>query len=265
MKKVRMSQRKRTRPHKKMKIYQKTNTALTSEKRYALEAVHLHGSVHQRLTFQKGIMQAFVPRTHSVPMRDEDAESQRKAKSRQARQTRRSTQGVTLTDIKEAQTTYSLSHQSREKEEEGTLDHRSSPWRSFSDAKGDTGAVKAAEVSLKWNIIDKEGNVEHQVDNLAESSNSSHLSLSESCASPNCNSSFRDGGRWWRDENENPVEEATQLSAKYQLRESSPDVEGSLYTTESMLAACHRGLPKLRRAERSRGLGLVGGVEGPGR
>uniref|UniRef100_A0A3B3BFS4 Protein phosphatase 1, regulatory subunit 12B n=1 Tax=Oryzias melastigma TaxID=30732 RepID=A0A3B3BFS4_ORYME len=141
-------------------------------------------------------------------------------------------QGVTLTDIKEAQTTYSLSHQSREKEEEGTLDHRSSPWRSFSDAKGDTGAVKAAEVSLKWNIIDKEGNVEHQVDNLSESSNSSHLSLSESCASPNCNSSFRDGGRWWRDENENPVEEATQLSAKYQLRESSPDVEGSLYTTE---------------------------------
>ncbi|RVE70880.1 hypothetical protein OJAV_G00068290 [Oryzias javanicus] len=180
----------------------------------------------------EGIMQAFVPRTHSVPVRDEDAESQRKAKSRQARQTRRSTQGVTLTDIKEAQTTYSLSHQSREKEE-GTLDHRSGPWRSFSDAKGDTSAVRAAEVSLNWSIIDKEGNVEHQVDTLAESSNSSHLSLSESCVSPNCNSSFRDGGRRWRDENENPVEEETQLSAKYQLRENSPDVEGSLYTTES--------------------------------
>ncbi|KAK7915776.1 hypothetical protein WMY93_011537 [Mugilogobius chulae] len=39
----------------------------------------------------------------SGPVRDEEAESQRKAKSRHARQTRRSTQGVTLTDLKEAQ------------------------------------------------------------------------------------------------------------------------------------------------------------------
>lgn len=120
-------------------------------------------------------------RPHPAPVRDEDAESQRKAKSRQARQSRRSTQvnpqrvwgfdvsdlplwptwscvdilqGVTLTDLKEAQTTYSLSHQNRETEE-GTLDHRSSLWRGFTDAEGDTSVVRAADVGLKWSITDK--------------------------------------------------------------------------------------------------------------
>ncbi|XP_020560040.1 protein phosphatase 1 regulatory subunit 12A-like [Oryzias latipes] len=177
-------------------------------------------------------MQAFVPRPHPAPVRDEDAESQRKAKSRQARQSRRSTQGITLTDLKEAQTTYGLSHQNRETEE-GTLDHRSSLWRGFTDAEGDTSVVRAADVGLKWSITDKEGNVQHQVNPLADSSYSSYLYLSESCASPNCNSSFRDGERWWRDENENPVEEVTKLSAKNQLRGSFPDVEGLVCTTES--------------------------------
>ncbi|XP_078806484.1 protein phosphatase 1 regulatory subunit 12B isoform X2 [Oryzias latipes] len=176
-------------------------------------------------------MQAFVPRPHPAPVRDEDAESQRKAKSRQARQSRRSTQGITLTDLKEAQTTYGLSHQNRETEE-GTLDHRSSLWRGFTDAEGDTSVVRAADVGLKWSITDKEGNVQHQVNPLADSSYSSYLYLSESCASPNCNSSFRDGERWWRDENENPVEEVTKLSAKNQLRGSFPDVEGLVCTTE---------------------------------
>ncbi|XP_039604645.1 protein phosphatase 1 regulatory subunit 12B isoform X2 [Polypterus senegalus] len=47
-------------------------------------------------------MQACVTR-FLTPVRDEEAESQRKARSRQARQTRRSTQGVTLADLKEAE------------------------------------------------------------------------------------------------------------------------------------------------------------------
>ncbi|XP_030076431.1 protein phosphatase 1 regulatory subunit 12B isoform X2 [Microcaecilia unicolor] len=42
-----------------------------------------------------------------TPVRDEEAESLRKARSRQARQTRRSTQGVTLTDLQEAEKTFS--------------------------------------------------------------------------------------------------------------------------------------------------------------
>ncbi|XP_075928892.1 protein phosphatase 1 regulatory subunit 12A isoform X4 [Petromyzon marinus] len=42
-------------------------------------------------------------RSYLTPVRDEESESQRKARSRQARQTRRSTQGVTLTDLHEAE------------------------------------------------------------------------------------------------------------------------------------------------------------------
>ncbi|XP_060886179.1 protein phosphatase 1 regulatory subunit 12A isoform X6 [Labrus mixtus] len=42
-------------------------------------------------------------RSYLTPVRDEESESQRKARSRQARQSRRSTQGVTLTDLQEAE------------------------------------------------------------------------------------------------------------------------------------------------------------------
>ncbi|XP_052026017.1 protein phosphatase 1 regulatory subunit 12C isoform X1 [Apodemus sylvaticus] len=42
-------------------------------------------------------------RSYQMPVRDEESESQRKARSRLMRQARRSTQGVTLTDLKEAE------------------------------------------------------------------------------------------------------------------------------------------------------------------
>ncbi|KAM9302332.1 protein phosphatase 1 regulatory subunit 12A-like [Gastrophryne carolinensis] len=42
-------------------------------------------------------------RSYLTPVRDEEAEAQRKARSRHARQSRRSTQGVTLTDLQEAE------------------------------------------------------------------------------------------------------------------------------------------------------------------
>ncbi|KAF5905012.1 protein phosphatase 1 regulatory subunit 12C-like, partial [Clarias magur] len=42
---------------------------------------------------------------YQAPVRDEESESQRKARSRLMRQSRRSTQGVTLTDLKEAERT----------------------------------------------------------------------------------------------------------------------------------------------------------------
>ncbi|XP_048840274.1 protein phosphatase 1 regulatory subunit 12A-like isoform X2 [Brienomyrus brachyistius] len=58
-------------------------------------------------------MQACLPRSYLTPVRDEEAESQRKARSRQARQTRRSTQGVTLTDLREAQRSYGHSSSDR--------------------------------------------------------------------------------------------------------------------------------------------------------
>ncbi|XP_019907187.2 protein phosphatase 1 regulatory subunit 12B-like [Esox lucius] len=56
-------------------------------------------------------MQACLPRSYLIPVRDEEAESQRKARSRHIRQTRRSTQGVTLAELKEAQRNYSPSLQ----------------------------------------------------------------------------------------------------------------------------------------------------------
>ncbi|XP_034019774.1 protein phosphatase 1 regulatory subunit 12A isoform X2 [Thalassophryne amazonica] len=57
-------------------------------------------------------------RSYLTPVRDEESESQRKARSRQARQSRRSTQGVTLTDLQEAEKTISRSRATRSREEE---------------------------------------------------------------------------------------------------------------------------------------------------
>ncbi|XP_078093400.1 protein phosphatase 1 regulatory subunit 12C-like [Mustelus asterias] len=63
-------------------------------------------------------------RLYLTPVRDEESESQRKARSRHARQSRRSTQGVTLTDLKEAEKTLGIATEKKsqdqpEKEEEG--------------------------------------------------------------------------------------------------------------------------------------------------
>ncbi|KAF5915760.1 hypothetical protein HPG69_011573, partial [Diceros bicornis minor] len=55
--------------------------------------------------------------SYLTPVRDEEAESLRKARSRQARQTRRSTQGVTLTDLQEAERTCSWSRAERQAQE----------------------------------------------------------------------------------------------------------------------------------------------------
>ncbi|XP_061570973.1 protein phosphatase 1 regulatory subunit 12A isoform X3 [Cololabis saira] len=57
-------------------------------------------------------------RSYLTPVRDEESESQRKARSRQARQSRRSTQGVTLTDLQEAEKTISRSRTTKTREEE---------------------------------------------------------------------------------------------------------------------------------------------------
>uniref|UniRef100_A0AAY4DEV3 Protein phosphatase 1 regulatory subunit n=1 Tax=Denticeps clupeoides TaxID=299321 RepID=A0AAY4DEV3_9TELE len=57
-------------------------------------------------------------RSYLTPVRDEESESQRKARSRQARQSRRSTQGVTLTDLQEAEKTIGRSRPTRTREDE---------------------------------------------------------------------------------------------------------------------------------------------------
>ncbi|XP_059723884.1 protein phosphatase 1 regulatory subunit 12B isoform X5 [Haemorhous mexicanus] len=71
-------------------------------------------------------------RSYLTPVRDEEAESLRKARSRQARQTRRSTQGVTLTDLQEAERTFSRSraeHQAQEPQGDRAEDSSDRPAR----------------------------------------------------------------------------------------------------------------------------------------
>ncbi|KAM9591731.1 LOW QUALITY PROTEIN: protein phosphatase 1 regulatory subunit 12C [Morphnus guianensis] len=56
-------------------------------------------------------------RSYQTPVRDEESESQRKARSRLMRQSRRSTQGVTLTELKEAEKTIGRSGDGRAPEQ----------------------------------------------------------------------------------------------------------------------------------------------------
>ncbi|XP_067913220.1 protein phosphatase 1 regulatory subunit 12A-like isoform X2 [Heterodontus francisci] len=69
-------------------------------------------------------MPSYPRRSYLTPVRDEEAESQRKARSRQARQTRRSTQGVTLTDLQEAEKTFSRSRAERRAREQQEKDEK---------------------------------------------------------------------------------------------------------------------------------------------
>uniref|UniRef100_A0A8B9R5M8 Protein phosphatase 1 regulatory subunit 12C n=1 Tax=Astyanax mexicanus TaxID=7994 RepID=A0A8B9R5M8_ASTMX len=73
-----------------------------------------------------------------APVRDEESESQRKARSRLMRQSRRSTQGVTLTDLKEAERTIS-----RTTEPQRTL-QPVSPVVTVTPAERDTEQIKSS-------------------------------------------------------------------------------------------------------------------------
>ncbi|XP_027144340.1 protein phosphatase 1 regulatory subunit 12B-like [Larimichthys crocea] len=177
-------------------------------------------------------MQAFVPRSYLTPVRDEEAESQRKAKSRHARQTRRSTQGVTLTDLKEAQKTYSSSPQDRQTEEGGTQGDRKDLTDDRRVKISLTESTETTETRPKWSKMDEQGNIEPRLETLTESAipNLSCSFVAGSCGRPYYNNSFR---AWWRDENQNPVEDAAQLNftTKQQQRRHCCDVEGPDYNS----------------------------------
>ncbi|XP_029394552.1 protein phosphatase 1 regulatory subunit 12B [Mus pahari] len=79
-------------------------------------------------------------RSYLTPVRDEEAESLRKARSRQARQTRRSTQGVTLTDLQEAEKTFSRSRAERQAQEQ--------PGEKLDDPGSLEGSTKKQEPSV---------------------------------------------------------------------------------------------------------------------
>ncbi|XP_069383601.1 protein phosphatase 1 regulatory subunit 12B isoform X3 [Paralichthys olivaceus] len=164
-------------------------------------------------------MQALVarPRLYLTPVRDEEAESQRKAKSRHARQTRRSTQGVTLTDLKEAQQINSLSPRDS-RQTEDALNDRSCLRKGFTDERrvklSLTESTETTETSARWGKLDEQGNIEPRLETLTETPTANFLysANSGSCGLPVCNTSFRGGERWWKDENQNPFDDSAQMS-----------------------------------------------------
>ncbi|XP_074537947.1 protein phosphatase 1 regulatory subunit 12B-like isoform X2 [Halichoeres trimaculatus] len=183
-------------------------------------------------------MQAFVPRSYLTPVRDEEAESQRKAKSRHARQTRRSTQGVTLTDLKEAQKTISLPSHDRQTAEGGSLDDRSCLRKdSAEDRRVRTDLTEPSgmmEITRKWSKMDEEGNIDTRLETVVEGevSNLFNSSAAESCGLAQF-STYRVGQRWRKDENQNPVEETAQpiLTPKQQQRRRCWDIDSLDYNT----------------------------------
>ncbi|XP_065505397.1 protein phosphatase 1 regulatory subunit 12B isoform X5 [Caloenas nicobarica] len=82
----------------------------------------------------------YLKRSYLTPVRDEEAESLRKARSRQARQTRRSTQGVTLTDLQEAERTFSRSRAERQAQEQQSEKAESAEQAEDSAERQDTRA-----------------------------------------------------------------------------------------------------------------------------
>uniref|UniRef100_H0WGS0 Protein phosphatase 1 regulatory subunit n=1 Tax=Otolemur garnettii TaxID=30611 RepID=H0WGS0_OTOGA len=84
-------------------------------------------------------------RSYLTPVRDEEAESLRKARSRQARQTRRSTQGVTLTDLQEAERTFSRSRAERQAQEQPSEKPIDTEGLEGSTEKHEPSAVPAKE------------------------------------------------------------------------------------------------------------------------
>ncbi|XP_053249647.1 protein phosphatase 1 regulatory subunit 12B isoform X4 [Podarcis raffonei] len=89
-------------------------------------------------------------RSYLTPVRDEEAESLRKARSRQARQTRRSTQGVTLTDLQEAEKTFSRSRTERHEQPSEKLE-RTEATEEDRERQAQTAAREPGETRSRWN------------------------------------------------------------------------------------------------------------------
>ncbi|XP_030223629.1 protein phosphatase 1 regulatory subunit 12B isoform X1 [Gadus morhua] len=188
-----------------------------------------------------------LPRAFHTPVRDEEAESQRKARSRQARQTRRSTQGVTLTELKEAQRSYGPDCKHAEEDEAAgkTGSAEDQPL-----AISLTKAVKSQELSPAWSQTDEEGNVESRLEAQAEcpAADQSNASPSGLCSLPDTSitnsKSWRVSERWRTDENQNPIHDADQLSADTSLQAPlgyDMDLSESSYTQHDRLSRLDSG------------------------
>ncbi|XP_042177052.1 protein phosphatase 1 regulatory subunit 12A isoform X1 [Oncorhynchus tshawytscha] len=92
-------------------------------------------------------------KSYLTPVRDEEAEAQRKARSRHARQSRRSTQGVTLTDLKEAEKTMKTAQtdEGRDKTmKTAQTDKERDKTRKEEEEKEEANKKKAEEGEVSW-------------------------------------------------------------------------------------------------------------------
>ncbi|KAL2093780.1 hypothetical protein ACEWY4_011092 [Coilia grayii] len=90
-------------------------------------------------------------KSYLTPVRDEEAEAQRKARSRHARQSRRSTQGVTLTDLQEAEKSIKTS-ESRGKERKREEEEKEDKKREEEEKEGKQKKVEEGEVTWRSRI-----------------------------------------------------------------------------------------------------------------
>ncbi|RVE76559.1 hypothetical protein OJAV_G00009820 [Oryzias javanicus] len=91
------------------------------------------------------------PKQFQAPVRDEESESQRKARSRLMRQSRRSTQGVTLTDLKEAEKNVGKAVDSPPRNVQSV-----SPIVTITPAERDTDPVKLVETDSNKRLGEKD-------------------------------------------------------------------------------------------------------------
>ncbi|XP_063053309.1 protein phosphatase 1 regulatory subunit 12A isoform X2 [Engraulis encrasicolus] len=93
-------------------------------------------------------------KSYLTPVRDEEAEAQRKARSRHARQSRRSTQGVTLTDLQEAEKSIKPSSggESTAKERKREQEEREEKKREEEEKEGKQKKVEEGEVTWRSRI-----------------------------------------------------------------------------------------------------------------
>ncbi|XP_058618373.1 protein phosphatase 1 regulatory subunit 12B-like [Onychostoma macrolepis] len=159
-------------------------------------------------------MQDCLLRTRMIPVRDEDAESQRKAKSRQARQTRRATQGVTLSELLEAKRTFSPSKLEMPAGEASRCLQRRVP----EDPAETSPSLREEQLSDKH--LDEQGNWKRRARSKPERSSFCLSSVKGACGfTPSLKSHSTSIESEWTDENDNILYGSSDVSLKQQLTE----------------------------------------------
>nr|XP_015197711.1 PREDICTED: protein phosphatase 1 regulatory subunit 12B-like isoform X6 [Lepisosteus oculatus] len=210
-------------------------------------------------------------RPYLTPVRDEEAESQRKARSRQARQTRRSTQGVTLAELKEAQKMFGLCRSERQIEEadgdsleKEEADTRRDPKASPSQSK------EPEEPSWRWTVGPEFGYNRSKLGSQPESPSKPPSTRGcfyfPSSTSPNhissrglCRNTEKNGHEW-KNEGEREFDTVSDfilsLRDRRQARDHGRGTDTSFWTHESLRAQQNPWQPSRISSQRWNGVQL---------